>query len=67
MPPASRRLVIIGLNYFQGEQDTYGHVAGDGVLVKVGWRQSAALSSEATLARLVGDEFALIAAADLSG
>jgi diguanylate cyclase (GGDEF)-like protein/PAS domain S-box-containing protein len=64
-------LLHIDLDGFKPINDTYGHHAGDGVLVRVAERLAAALPAGAVAARLGGDEFAALlpgagqAAADL--
>lgn len=53
-------LVSIDLDHFKEVNDTLGHAAGDQLLGQVGKRLSQALSDGATLARLAGDEFAIV-------
>ena len=53
-------VLMIDLNKFKGINDTYGHAAGDTVLVTVARRLVAAVRASDTVARLGGDEFALI-------
>jgi diguanylate cyclase (GGDEF)-like protein len=52
-------VMLIDLNEFKKINDTMGHHAGDGVLVQIASRLSAAIPSRATVARLGGDEFAV--------
>lgn len=54
----------IDLTEFKQINDSYGHDAGDTVLVEVGKRFSAALRRSDTLARMGGDEFAAILTGD---
>ena len=53
-------VLMIDLNKFKGINDTYGHAAGDTVLITVAQRLVAAVRASDTVARLGGDEFALI-------
>ncbi len=57
---ASLTLFLIDLNGFKAINDTYGHAAGDFVLVEVGHRMAAQLQPGDTLARLGGDEFVIV-------
>lgn len=50
----------IDLTQFKAINDTYGHDAGDKVLIEVAKRFKSALRESDTLARMGGDEFALI-------
>jgi len=67
--PAGRRgvdqsplaLLIIDLDDFKGINDTHGHPVGDAVLCQVAARIQSILRSTDTLARIGGDEFAVIA------
>ena len=67
--PAGRRpadqsplaLLIIDLDDFKGINDTHGHPVGDAVLCQVAARIESILRSTDTLARIGGDEFAVIA------
>jgi len=54
-------LLIIDLDEFKGINDQHGHQVGDEVLCVVAKRASAILRSTDVLARIGGDEFAVIA------
>jgi diguanylate cyclase (GGDEF)-like protein len=59
--PARRPAVmLIDLNGFKGVNDTLGHHAGDEVLIETGHRLQAVLRDEDTVARIGGDEFAVL-------
>ena len=49
--------ITLDLDFFKGVNDTYGHTAGDQVLVELAKRLSIGLRSTDTVARLGGDEF----------
>lgn len=53
-------VMMVDLNKFKLINDTYGHAAGDSVLVTVAQRLLSVVRSSDTVARLGGDEFALI-------
>lgn len=53
-------VVMIDLNGFKSINDTYGHAAGDYVLVAVGKRLLDAVRATDTVARMGGDEFVLL-------
>ena len=53
-------VLMIDLNKFKAINDTYGHAAGDTVLITVAQRLVSAVRASDTVARLGGDEFALI-------
>lgn len=57
---AEPALIFIDLNSFKAVNDTYGHEAGDNLLVEVAGRLSAVFGPGVPLARLGGDEFAAI-------
>jgi diguanylate cyclase (GGDEF)-like protein/PAS domain S-box-containing protein len=52
--------VLLDLNGFKQINDTYGHEAGDAVLMAVARRLQAAVRESDTVARLSGDEFVLV-------
>ncbi|MDZ7748694.1 MAG: EAL domain-containing protein [Halofilum sp. (in: g-proteobacteria)] len=53
-------VLLLDVDRFKLFNDTYGHVAGDALLGAVGERLSGALRTSDTVARIGGDEFALI-------
>ncbi len=56
----SAALLFLDLDRFKEINDTFGHRHGDLVLQEVGRRLLARLPTSATLARLAGDEFAVL-------
>jgi diguanylate cyclase (GGDEF)-like protein len=60
-------LLVIDLDEFKAINDDYGHPVGDSVLRDAAGRARAALRSTDTLARIGGDEFAVIAPGVHSG
>lgn len=53
-------LVYVDVDRFKEVNDTWGHAAGDAVLVELALRLRGALRENDTVARLGGDEFALV-------
>lgn len=53
-------LIMFDLDHFKRVNDTYGHVAGDQVLIQTATRVSALLRGEDVLARYGGEEFCVI-------
>ena len=60
-------VAVMDVDRFKHINDTYGHAAGDEVLVAIAQRLAASTRAEDTVARLGGDEFAVIAEMTPSG
>jgi diguanylate cyclase (GGDEF)-like protein/PAS domain S-box-containing protein len=58
---ASCSVLFIDLDHFKLVNDTYGHAAGDAVLIEAARRIEALLGPDMMAARLGGDEFAVLA------
>lgn len=58
--PNPYAVALLDLNGFKPINDTYGHAAGDAVLVEIGARLQRLMEGRGIAARLGGDEFALI-------
>lgn len=61
---ASRLLMLFDLNGFKGYNDTFGHLAGDALLRRLGLRLQAATGAVGHAYRLGGDEFCVLARLD---
>ncbi|MEM1274789.1 MAG: bifunctional diguanylate cyclase/phosphodiesterase [Pseudomonadota bacterium] len=53
-------LAVIDLNMFKPINDTYGHRAGDAVLIEIAARLRLATAGEVVVGRIGGDEFAVL-------
>ena len=60
-------LALFDLNGFKQYNDTFGHLAGDALLARVGDRLRRVLEGSAIAYRMGGDEFCVLACADASG
>lgn len=58
--PAQMAVVMIDLDGFKAINDTYGHAAGDAVLIQAAERIKSTCASDILVARLGGDEFAVL-------
>jgi diguanylate cyclase (GGDEF)-like protein len=65
MRDASCALLVIDVDRFKELNDALGHQAGDAVLGQIGPRLSGALRMTDTVARIGGDEFALVLGAPI--
>jgi diguanylate cyclase (GGDEF)-like protein len=59
--PGALTVILLDLNGFKHYNDTFGHPAGDKMLGLLGRRLGAAIGNEATVYRLGGDEFLVLA------
>ncbi|MGC4026015.1 MAG: EAL domain-containing protein [Mesorhizobium sp.] len=59
-PNCTFAAIAIDLDGFKSVNDTYGHRAGDELLVEIAQRTIAWAPSDAVLARIGGDEFAIV-------
>ncbi len=66
-PGAVASLAMIDLDGFKPANDTYGHHAGDMILIEVANRLQQLFPDAACVARLGGDEFAVLHADGLTG
>ncbi len=57
-------LVVVDLDYLKETNDTAGHGAGDALIVEAGRRLHAAAGANALVARIGGDEFAVLLEGD---
>ncbi|HEY0292941.1 MAG TPA: diguanylate cyclase [Hansschlegelia sp.] len=55
-------VLLIDVDHFKAVNDTFGHAAGDALLIAIGMRLKATARTGDVAARLGGDEFAVIAA-----
>ena len=55
-------MILMDIDYFKKVNDTYGHLAGDAVLQKVGMVVRQSLRSSDVPSRIGGDEFAILLA-----
>jgi diguanylate cyclase (GGDEF)-like protein len=53
-------LILFDLDGFKSYNDTFGHLAGDAVLARLGGKLAAAIASHGTAYRLGGDEFCVL-------
>ena len=60
--PTPLALLLVDLDDFKGVNDTHGHPFGDALLRAVAERLKEAAGETATVARIGGDEFALLQA-----
>jgi two-component system cell cycle response regulator len=61
VPPPQTLLMLFDLDGFKGYNDTFGHPAGDALLVRLGTKLAAVPGERGNVYRLGGDEFCLVA------
>jgi two-component system, cell cycle response regulator len=66
-PAYPRALVLFDLDGFKEYNDTFGHPAGDGLLVRLGTRLADAVAGHGRAYRLGGDEFCVLLRPGLAG
>jgi diguanylate cyclase len=59
-PAAALSLLLIDIDHFKDVNDTYGHLIGDKVIRSVGTLLSANIKGKDTVARIGGEEFAVL-------
>lgn len=59
-PSCAFALLLLDVNKFRAINEIYGHAAGDSVLIEIAGRIREIVGEEGVLARLGGDQFALI-------
>jgi diguanylate cyclase len=64
--PAELALAMLDLDGFKAANDRFGHAAGDAVLVEVARRLKAMCGSAQSVARIGGDEFAILFEAEVA-
>ncbi len=62
-----RLLMLFDLNGFKGYNDTFGHLAGDALLARLGAKLSASVAPYGEAYRLGGDEFCAVLRFDADG
>jgi diguanylate cyclase (GGDEF)-like protein len=63
LPAQPHALLLVDLDHFKRVNDSHGHPAGDAVLVAVARKLHDTLGERGTLARLGGEEFAIVLSA----
>jgi diguanylate cyclase (GGDEF)-like protein len=66
-PEDPRLVVLFDLDGFKSYNDTYGHPAGDELLIRLGHRLATAAEPYGGAYRLGGDEFCVLAKTDIAG